>query len=55
MPGDAKPIADADAVVATCKIPTVSEATEPAEGEEGAVTEPEVIGKGKSEDADSDD
>jgi len=55
MPGDSKAVADDDAVVATCKVPTVSEEEEPTEGEEGEVTEPEVIGKGKAEEEDSDD
>ncbi len=55
LPADVKPLADEDAVVATCKIPTVSEEEEPVEGEEAEVTEPEVIGKGKAEEEDSDD
>lgn len=54
MPGDAKAVADEDAVVATCKVPTVTEEEEPVEGEEGAATEPEVIGKGKSDEEDED-
>lgn len=48
LPGDATAVSDEDAVVASVRIPTVSDEPQVTEGEEGA-TEPEVISKGKAE------
>ncbi len=49
LPDDVTAAGDEDAVVASCKVPTVTEEAEPVEGEEGAPAEPEVIGKGKAD------